>query len=201
MTIRASATTPLRRAASTIALAAVLCAAPALAQAPAQAASESDEAGVPEIIVTAQRVSEKLQDVPLAITAISGATLAEKNITDVTRLQDIAPGLSIGRSGSDARPNIRGINTEAIGANSDPRIAFYVDDVYQSRTSQALAAFVDLERVEVQRGPQGTLYGRNSFGGNIALYSTVPKETLIPACIDHNPRAHLRLPMVMMRQG
>ena len=122
-------------------------------------------------------LSEKLQDVPLAITAISGATLAEKNITDVTRLQDIAPGLSIGRSGSDARPNIRGINTEAIGANSDPRIAFYVDDVYQSRTSQALAAFVDLERVEVQRGPQGTLYGRNSFGGNIALYSTVPKET------------------------
>ena len=178
MTIRASATTLLSHAASTIALAAVLFAAPALAQAqtPAQTVPETDEAGVPEIVVTAQRVSEKLQDVPLAITAISGATLAEKNITDVTRLQDIAPGLSIGRSGSDARPNIRGINTEAIGANSDPRIAFYVDDVYQSRTSQALAAFVDLERVEVQRGPQGTLYGRNSFGGNIALYSTVPKE-------------------------
>ena len=144
---------------------------------PAAEDASATEGGVPEIVVTAQRVSERLQDVPLAITAVSGATLAEKNITDVTRLQDIAPGLSVGRSGSDARPNIRGINTEAIGANSDPRIAFYVDDVYQSRTSQALAGFVDLERVEVQRGPQGTLYGRNSFGGNIALYSAVPKDT------------------------
>ncbi len=137
--------------------------------------ASSEDAGTGDIIVTAQRVEERLQDVPLAITALSGATLAEKNVTDITRLQDLAPGLQVGRSGSDARPNIRGINTEAIGANSDPRIAFYVDDVYQSRTSQALAAFVDLERVEVQRGPQGTLYGRNSFGGNIALYTAKPK--------------------------
>lgn len=131
-----------------------------------------------DIVVTAQRVSERLQDVPLAVTALSAATLANKNVTDITRLQDLAPGLQVGRSGSDARANIRGINTEAIGANSDPRIAFYVDDVYQSRTSQALAAFVDLERVEIQRGPQGTLYGRNSFGGNIALYSATPKDVL-----------------------
>ena len=158
---------------SVCALAAALVAAPATAQTTSAPDATADTVG--DIVVTAQRVSENLQDVPLAITAVTGATLAEKNITDVTRLQDIAPGLSIGRSGSDARPNIRGINTEAIGANSDPRIAFYVDDVYQSRTSQALAAFVDLERVEVQRGPQGTLYGRNSFGGNIALYSAKPK--------------------------
>ena len=160
---------------SIMALAAALAATTATAQT-AGGAAASDNA-VAEVIVTAQRKSENLQDVPLAITAVSGATLAQKNITDVTRLQDIAPGLSVGRSGSDARPNIRGINTEAIGANSDPRIAFYVDDVYQSRTSQALAAFVDLERVEVQRGPQGTLYGRNSFGGNIALYSAKPTST------------------------
>ena len=173
MTIQTANAKRLNRTASAIALAVGLVATPALAQA---APDADDQASVPEITVTAQRKSEKLQSVPLAITAVSGKELAEKNITDVTRLQDIAPGLSIGRSGSDARPNIRGINTEAIGANSDPRIAFYVDDVYQSRTSQALAAFVDLERVEVQRGPQGTLYGRNSFGGNIALYSAVPKE-------------------------
>ena len=177
---------------STIAMATALVASPAIAQtapaavqtapaavqtAPATVDGSSDPSTVEEIVVTAQRKSENLQDVPLAITAVSGATLAQKNITDITRLQDIAPGLSVGRSGSDARPNIRGINTEAIGANSDPRIAFYVDDVYQSRTSQALAAFVDLERVEVQRGPQGTLYGRNSFGGNIALYSAKPTST------------------------
>ena len=143
----------------------------------AEASNAAPGEAISDIVVTAQRRGENLQDVPLAITAVSGETLAQKNITDVTRLQELAPGLSVGRSGSDARPNIRGINTEAIGANSDPRIAFYVDDVYQSRTSQALAAFVDLERVEVQRGPQGTLYGRNSFGGNIALYSATPKST------------------------
>jgi len=158
------------------ALATVLTAAAAtgqqVADATPPAVSDAD------IVVTAQRVSERLQDVPLAVTALSAATLATKNVTDITRLQDLAPGLQVGRSGSDARANIRGINTEAIGANSDPRIAFYVDDIYQSRTSQALAAFVDLERVEVQRGPQGTLYGRNSFGGNIALYSATPKDVL-----------------------
>ena len=151
----------------------VVLAQPALAQATASVPATADNSG--DIVVTAQRVSERLQDVPLAVTALSAEIIANKNITDVTRLQDLAPGLQVGRSGSDARPNIRGINTEAIGANSDPRVAFYVDDIYQSRTSQALAGFVDLERVEVQRGPQGTLYGRNSFGGNIALYSATPK--------------------------
>ncbi|MFM9976690.1 MAG: TonB-dependent receptor [Sphingomonadaceae bacterium] len=162
---------PFTRTASILALSMM-----ALAAQPTRAQTADVEAAEGDIIVTAQRVAERLQDVPLAITALNNEALEKNNITDITRLQDLAPGLSVGRSGSDARPNIRGINTEAIGANSDPRIAFYVDDVYQSRTSQALAAFVDLERVEVQRGPQGTLYGRNSFGGNIALYSAVPKE-------------------------
>lgn len=132
--------------------------------------------GIEEIVVTAQRVRESLQNVPLSVTAFSGAALKNANITNVERLEQLTPGLLVGRSGSDARFAIRGINTEAIGANSDPRIGFYVDDVYQSRTSQALASFVDLERVEIQKGPQGTLYGRNSFGGNVALYSAVPKD-------------------------
>ena len=154
-----------------------LVAAPLLAQPTGTVAQKADSDGIEEIIVTAQRVEERLQDVPLSVTAISGATLVDRNITDATQLQQLAPGLSIGRSGSDVRPSIRGINTEAIGANSDPRIGFYIDDVYQSRTSQAMAAFVDLERVEVLRGPQGTLYGRNSFGGNIALYSAKPKDS------------------------
>ena len=127
------------RSASMIASAVAVLPGSAMAQTTAKEvvnAAPADDNKVVDIVVTAQRKAENLQDVPLAITAVSGATLAQKNITDVTRLQDIAPGLSVGRSGSDARPNIRGINTEAIGANSDPRIAFYVDDVYQSRTSE-----------------------------------------------------------------
>jgi len=144
----------------------------------ANAGAEGGGPAIDEIIVTAQRVRESLQNVPLSVTAFSGAALKTANITNVERLEQVTPGLLVGRSGSDARFAIRGINTEAIGANSDPRIGFYVDDVYQSRTSQALASFVDLERVEVQKGPQGTLYGRNSFGGNVALYSAAPKDEL-----------------------
>lgn len=164
-----------REAVSAIALATSLLAAPAIAQ-DASPDDAADASGIGEIVVTAQRREESLQDVPLSITAVSSEQLRAANVTDVTRIEQIAPGVRIARSGSDARPAIRGVVTEAIGANSDPRIGFYVDDIYQSRTSQALAAFVDLERVEVQKGPQGTLYGRNSFGGNIAIFSAVPKD-------------------------
>ena len=157
----------------TMALGSAACAQAGTAP-PADAAS--DESQIADIVVTAQRREEGLQNVPLSVTAISGAALKAANATDVVRLEQLTPGLRIGRSGSDVRPAIRGTFTDQIGANSDPRIGFYVDDVYQSRTSQALAAFVDLERVEVQKGPQGTLYGRNSFGGNIAVFSAVPKN-------------------------
>ena len=129
-----------------------------------------------DIVVTAQRRSERLQDVPLSITAISGEQLRNQDITDVSRLEQVVPGLRLGRSGAAERPAIRGVYTEAIGLNSDPRIGFYIDEIYQARTQQTTAALVDLERVEVQKGPQGTLFGRNSYGGNIALTTATPKD-------------------------
>lgn len=148
----------------------------------AQDATSSPEAeaegGIGDIVVTAQRREESLQDVPLSIAAISGEDLRNADIRDITRLEQSVPGLRIGRSGAAARPAIRGVYTEAIGANADPRIGFYIDEIYQSRLQQATAAFVDLERVEVQKGPQGTLFGRNSLGGNIALTSALPRDEL-----------------------
>jgi iron complex outermembrane receptor protein len=132
--------------------------------------------GIADIVVTAQRREENLQDVPLSITAIGGAELRENDIRDITRLEQVVPGLRIARSGAAARPAIRGTFTEAIQANSDPRIGFYIDEIYQSRLQQTTGAFVDLERVEVQKGPQGTLFGRNSLGGNIALTSAAPRS-------------------------
>lgn len=142
------------------------------------ATAEADDAGITEIVVTAQRREEKLQNVPLSITAITGKELRNADIRDITRLEQTVPGLRIARSGAAARPAIRGVYTEAIAANSDPRIGFYVDEIYQSRLQQTTAAFVDLERVEVQKGPQGTLFGRNSLGGNIALSSAKPTDHL-----------------------
>lgn len=134
------------------------------------------DAGIEDIVVTAQRREENLQDVPLSITAITGDELRNADVRDITRLEQTVPGLRVARSGAAARPAIRGVYTEAIAANSDPRIGFYIDEIYQSRLQQATAAFVDLERVEVQKGPQGTLFGRNSLGGNIALSSAKPTD-------------------------
>ena len=151
----------------------ILAATPALAQSPAEL--EAD-AGVADIVVTAQRREESLQKVPLSIVAITGAELRNADIRDITRLEQTVPGLRIARSGAAARPAIRGVYTENISAASDPRIGFYIDEIYQSRLQQTTGAFIDLERVEVQKGPQGTLFGRNSLGGNIALTSAKPTD-------------------------
>ena len=136
----------------------------------------ADATSEDEIIVTAQRRAERLQDVPLSVSAISGDALRNANVNNADRLEQVLPGIRIGRSGSDLRPAIRGTYTEIVSANADPRIGVYVDDIYQSRTSQ-VPPIVDLARVEVQKGPQGTLYGRNSFGGNLAFFTTLPKDT------------------------
>jgi iron complex outermembrane recepter protein len=144
----------------------------------AQGAAAVDKQGtVSEVIVTAQRREESLQDVPLSIVAIGREEIKNADVTEASRLEQLAPGLRLGRSGADPRPAIRGIYTESIQGNADPRIGFYIDEIYQSRTSQASVPFVDLERVEVQKGPQGTLYGRNSFGGNIAISTAKPTDT------------------------
>jgi iron complex outermembrane receptor protein len=135
------------------------------------------EAGLQDIIVTAQRRAENLQDVPLAVTALDADALAKNDIRDLSRVEVLTPGFSFGKSGSDARPAIRGVRTENVSSSGDPTIGFFVDNVYRSRASQANEPFVDVERVEVQRGPQGTLYGRNTFGGNVTIASATPRNT------------------------
>lgn len=142
------------------------------AEDPPQAAGEG--AGE-QIVVTAQRRAEPLQDVPLSVSALTGAQIKNANVTSADRLEQLVPGIRMGRSGSDLRPAMRGTYTENVSASGDPRFGIYVDDIYQSRTSQ-VPPIVDLARVEVQKGPQGTLYGRNSFGGNIVFHSAEPTD-------------------------
>lgn len=147
------------------------------ATANAQTSAADDREGLGnDIVVTAQRREESLLDVPISIVAIGNEELINRDVTEASRLEQVAPGLQIGRSGADPRPAIRGIYTESIQGNADPRVGFYIDEIYQSRTSQLSVPFVDLARVEVQKGPQGTLYGRNSFGGNIALVTNSPND-------------------------
>ncbi|MEQ7154681.1 TonB-dependent receptor [Brevundimonas aurifodinae] len=148
----------------------------ALAASPtwAQTVQDPETSTVEDIVVTAQRRAENLQDVPVAVTALSSETLLNNDIRDLSRVEVLTPGFSFGRSGSDARPAIRGARTENVSVSGDPSIGFFSDNVYRSRASQANEPFVDVERVEIQRGPQGTLYGRNTFGGNIAITTNDP---------------------------
>lgn len=157
-------------------LASAVVAVPVIAQ---EAAPQAvDTAVVEEIVVTAQRKAERLQDVPIAVTAFTTDTLRRNDVRDLGRLEVLTPGFSFGRSGSDARPAIRGVRTENVAVSGDPTIGFFVDNVYRSRASMANEPFTDVARVEVQRGPQGTLYGRNTFGGNIAVSTATPTDEL-----------------------
>jgi iron complex outermembrane recepter protein len=140
----------------------------------AQAAPAADDTGITDIVVTAQRREENLQDVPISVSAFTAEQIAEKGLNDISRLEGLVPGFTFGRSGVDARPAIRGVRTESVDVNADTTIGMFIDGIYQSRASQATLGFIDLERVEVQRGPQGTLYGRNTFGGNISLVTARP---------------------------
>ena len=167
----------LSRAASLSAMTAFLLAGPAFAQTTAatQTAPETS-GGVEDIVVTAQRTEQRLQDVPISISAFSAEDLKRSGTDDITRLSQNTPGFSFGRSGLEARPAIRGVRTENVAGNGDPTIGFYVDDIYQSRAAQAGQPFIDVARVEVLRGPQGTLFGRNVFGGAVSVVSALPSK-------------------------
>jgi iron complex outermembrane receptor protein len=160
---------------ATISGLALMVAAPAFAQQSMPAATSEPERGIETVVVTAQRREENLQSVPLSVSSFSAAQIQSRGLTDMSRLENSVPGLTFGRSGVDARPAIRGVRTENVGVNGDTTIGFFIDGVYQSRAAQATLGFVDLERIEVLRGPQGTLYGRNTFGGNISIATAQPR--------------------------
>src|SRR5487761_2189305 len=140
-------------------------------------AADTNSGVLSEIVVTAQHRRELLQDVPISITAVTNAAMARAHIDDISRLQTLTPGLTWGRQGSDSFPAIRGARTSLVSAQNDPIIGFYLDGIYQSRTQQQSIPLFDIKRVEIQRGPQGTLYGRNTFGGNFSVITNEPTNT------------------------
>jgi iron complex outermembrane receptor protein len=147
---------------------------PALAQA---TASASQTASVSEVVVTAQRRSELLKDVPLTVVAVSGAQLQAAGVTTVRDLGAVVSGYTIGGSGFTAQPAIRGVSTFIADGETQSPNALYIDGVYQPLFTGLNAELSDIDRVEVLKGPQGTLFGRNATGGAILLSTKAPSFT------------------------
>jgi iron complex outermembrane recepter protein len=152
------------------------------AQAPvpesAQAASQHSDTDLAEIIVTATRRAETLKTVPISVTAFSAASIAARGITNVENLASSVPNLTVGPAAASQNAaiiDIRGQVQRDPIETLDPTVGVYVDDVYLARAYSALNELLDVDRVEVLRGPQGTLFGRNTIGGAISVISRKPK--------------------------
>lgn len=147
----------------------------------AAAAQDPDDPGstvTDEITVTAQRVEEAVQDVPISIITRSGEELERQAIGDVQALAEASPGVVIsGQSPTtgEVAIYIRGIGSSTLGIGTEPTVGYYVDGVYMPRPQAAVNPFLDLERIEILRGPQGTLWGRNSTAGAVNVITRAPE--------------------------
>lgn len=145
--------------------------------APAQAASAPETGeGLQEIIVTAQRREENLQKAALAVSAIAGNALTQQSVTQATDLSRLIPSIQIQPAHSYTQIYLRGVGTFGANSFAENSVAFNLDGVYLSRPAGPSGLFYDLERVEVLKGPQGTLYGRNATGGAINIITAKPKR-------------------------
>ena len=137
-----------------------------------------------EIVVTAQKREEGLQDTPIAVTAFTSAALEDKNIENIAQLADFTPNLifdttsPVSGLSSGAVVFIRGIGNTDFSLTTDPGVGTYVDGVYISRSAGGVLDVLDVERIEVLRGPQGTLFGRNTIGGALNIISRKPADEL-----------------------
>lgn len=168
--------TKLRAASSFAALALMALAMPAAAQ----DAAGGEAADGPEIVVTAQGRAQALSDVPVAISAVNSEVLRNSGANDIRQLNQVAPSLLVSSTGSEANGSarIRGIGTVGDNPGLESSVPVFIDGVYRSRSGIGLNELGEIDRIEVQRGPQGTLGGRNSSAGIISIYSKKPEFTL-----------------------
>jgi iron complex outermembrane recepter protein len=164
---------------------AMAIATPVVAQQQSEAVGGAEQertSGINTIVVTAQKRAEDVQDVPIAISAFDANTLRERSVSEVSDLASLAPNVSLDSSvpfsGSTAvlSAYIRGIGSDDFAFNIDPGVGIYVDGVYLARSVGANQDLLDVERIEILKGPQGTLFGRNTIGGAISIVTRDPGE-------------------------
>jgi iron complex outermembrane receptor protein len=147
----------------------------------AMAQTATSDTALEQITVTAQRRAQDIQTVPISITALSGEALSNAGVSDMHDLQSVTPGLNFTVQGAFAQPAIRGVSSEGTTAGNEANIAVYLDGVYQPAQFGNLFELPDVDNVQVLKGPQGTLYGRNATGGAILITTEQP---------DFKARAH-----------
>jgi iron complex outermembrane receptor protein len=189
-----------------------------LAQPPVAAGTGAEEQAQPaeqsgEIVVTARRRAENLQDVPIAVTAFSGEALAERNVDTVDQIARYTPNIRFDAaaqlSGASFNPTvfIRGVGSNDFAIFTDAGVGFYVDGVYYARSIGANTDAVDLQSVQVLRGPQGTLFGRNTIGGAVIIETAKPQFDEISGKVEAitgrfdraDLRAAINLPIIRDR--
>lgn len=146
--------------------------------------AQAEDFKIEEVIVTAQKRAESLQDTPVAVTAFTAGVMKNKGIDNIAEVADFTPNLvfdttsPISGLSSGAAVFIRGIGNTDFSLTTDPGVGTYVDGVYMSRSVGGVLDVLDVERIEVLRGPQGTLFGRNTIGGAISITSRKPAEEM-----------------------
>ena len=135
---------------------------------------------IEEVVVTAQKRAQNIQDVPLSISAETGEERRDQGISSILDLSSAVPFVNVSRNIGVPNIYIRGIGSSFLGVGGDGSISLHLDGVYMSRPRAQIAGFYDVNRIEVLRGPQGTLYGRNATGGNINVITNKPTDE--PSC-------------------
>lgn len=160
---------------ATSALAMIAISAPSFAQ---EAPAAEEEAAPAEIVVTAQKRSERLQDVPVAVSVISGAAIANQGGVNIESAQYLVPALNFRKSGAAINQSLflRGVGTSTFSIAGEPSVSTIVDGVVYSRAGEAFSDLVDIERIEVLRGPQGTLFGKNASAGVVNIVTKKPTD-------------------------
>src|SRR5258706_929193 len=137
----------------------------------------ADSTDIPTIIVTAQRRNEDVQDVPIAVSAVTGQQLEIEGITNTLDIGRAVPSLIVTQTAGYVLPRIRGVGNSVVGAGYEGGVATYVDGVYLAAAPAGLLSLNNIEQIEVLKGPQGTLFGRNATGGLISIITREPSST------------------------